>query len=32
MILYELYKKKEAQAMGKSFLTNIPHLSAKSQA
>jgi hypothetical protein len=27
-----LYKKKEARGMGKSFLGNIPHLRAKSQA
>jgi hypothetical protein len=26
VILYELYKKKEARAMGKSILTNIPPL------
>ncbi len=32
VILYELYKKKEARATGKSFLANIPHLCAKSQA
>ncbi len=31
-ILYELYKKKEARAMGKSILANVPHLRAKSQA
>jgi hypothetical protein len=31
-ILYELYKKKEAQAMEKIILANIPHLHAKSQA
>jgi hypothetical protein len=31
LILYELYKKKEARAMGKSILANIPHLRAKSQ-
>jgi hypothetical protein len=32
VILYELYKKKEAWAMGKSILANFPHLRAKSQA